>query len=182
MAELGGGTDVQVNARIIYWGIPGCGKRTNLEGIHAKLRSDHRGELREMPTRIDPSVTYLMMPIELGNVGGVRTRIQVITAPTLRRSSGRIVNAARIAPALSTLWRIDVEPSFLSKVERGIEPPPSEEKIVALARDLGEDPDVLLALAGKVSSDLKKIICRRPALFAQLIRDLKKMPAGANDF
>lgn len=75
--------------------------------------------------------------------------------------------------------RIGVEPSFLSKVERGIEPPPSEEKIVALASDLDEDPDVLLAMAGKVSTDLIKIICRRPALFAQLIRDLKKMPNHA---
>lgn len=75
--------------------------------------------------------------------------------------------------------RIGVEPSFLSKVERGIEPPPSEEKIVAIAKQLNEDKDVLLAMAGKVSSDLKKIICRRPALFAQLIRDLKRMPDHA---
>lgn len=75
--------------------------------------------------------------------------------------------------------RIDVEPSFLSKVERGIEAPPSEETIVALARELGEDKDVLLAMAGKVSSDLKKIICKRPALFGQLIRDLKGMPDHA---
>ena len=75
--------------------------------------------------------------------------------------------------------RIDVEPSFLSKVERGLEPPPSEEKILAIAKDLSEDPDVLLAMAGKVSADLVKIICRRPALFAQLIRDLKKMPNHA---
>lgn len=75
--------------------------------------------------------------------------------------------------------RIEVEPSFLSKVERGIEPPPSEEKIRAIAKDLDEDPDVLLAMAGKVSADLIKIICRRPALFAKLIRDLKKMPNHA---
>ena len=75
--------------------------------------------------------------------------------------------------------RIEVEPSFLSKVERGLEPPPSEEKILAIAKDLNEDPDVLLAMAGKVSADLIGIICRRPALFAQLIRDLKKMPNHA---
>ncbi len=87
MAEIGGGTSsadqdrAQVNARIVYWGIPGSGKRTNLEGIHARLRSDHRGDLREVPTRIDPTVTYTMMPIELGDVGGVRTRIQVVSAP-----------------------------------------------------------------------------------------------------
>jgi transcriptional regulator with XRE-family HTH domain len=75
--------------------------------------------------------------------------------------------------------RIGVEPSFLSKVERGEAPPPSEAKIVALARELGEDPDVLLALAGKVSSDLQTVIRRRPELFAALIRELKNMPDRA---
>jgi transcriptional regulator with XRE-family HTH domain len=40
--------------------------------------------------------------------------------------------------------KIGVEPSYLSKVERGEQRPPSEEKIIALAKDLGEDPDVFL--------------------------------------
>lgn len=75
--------------------------------------------------------------------------------------------------------RVGVEPSYLSKVERGSEPPPSEARIRALADDLGEDPDVLLALAGKVSSDLQAIILRRPALMAELIRELKRLPAHA---
>jgi transcriptional regulator with XRE-family HTH domain len=75
--------------------------------------------------------------------------------------------------------RIGVEPSYLSKVERDEEAPPSEEKIVRLARDLGEDPDVLLAMAGKVSSDLKRTILDRPELFASLIRQLKDAPDRA---
>lgn len=75
--------------------------------------------------------------------------------------------------------RIGVEPSFLSKVERGEAPPPSEAKIVALARELGEDADVMLAFAGKVSSDLQSAIRRRPELFAALIRELKDMPDQA---
>ena len=74
---------------------------------------------------------------------------------------------------------IGVEPSYLSKVERGEQPPPSERTIVALARELDEDPDVLLALAGKVSADLQQIIRKRPKLFAQLIRDLKNLPEHA---
>jgi mutual gliding-motility protein MglA len=75
-------TAAEVNARIVYWGAPDVGKRTNLRVIHAKLRPDHRGELRELPTRLDPTVTYSMLPIELGEVGGVRTRIQVLTVPS----------------------------------------------------------------------------------------------------
>jgi len=71
---------------------------------------------------------------------------------------------------------IGVAPSFLSKVERGQDPPPSEPKIRALADLLGEDADVLLGMAGKVSGDLQDAICRRPQLFAQLIRKLKDLP------
>jgi signal recognition particle receptor subunit beta len=70
-----------VNARIVYWGVEGAGKRTNLRVIHAKLRPDHRGELRGVPTRLDPTVTYTTLPIELGEVGGVRTRIQLVAVP-----------------------------------------------------------------------------------------------------
>jgi len=70
-----------VNARIVYWGAEGAGKRTNLRVIHAKLRPDHRGELRFLPTRLDPTVSYATLPIELGEVGGVRTRIQIVALP-----------------------------------------------------------------------------------------------------
>ena len=75
--------------------------------------------------------------------------------------------------------KIDVEPAFLSKVERDIVPPPSEKKIIALAEVLKEDPDILLAMAGKVSTDLLKIIQKRPVIFADLIRTLKKEPDHA---
>jgi len=74
---------------------------------------------------------------------------------------------------------IGVEPSYLSKVERGEQPPPSEKTVLALARALDEDPDVLLALAGKVSAELQQIIRKRPRLFAQLIRELKDLPDHA---
>ena len=75
--------------------------------------------------------------------------------------------------------RIGVEPSYLSKVERGEQPPPSEAKILALAEVLGEDPDILLAMAGKVSSDLQEVIRKRPKLFADLIRQLRTAPDRA---
>ena len=74
---------------------------------------------------------------------------------------------------------IGVEPAFLSKVEREVVSPPSEAKVIALAKTLGEDQDVLLAMAGKVSSDLLNIIRDRPALFAELIRKLKTEPDHA---
>ena len=75
--------------------------------------------------------------------------------------------------------RIGVEPSYLSKIERDLVAPPSEATITRLAQELGEDSDLLLAMAGKVSSDLQRIILNRPQLFAELLRQLKDAPDHA---
>ena len=75
--------------------------------------------------------------------------------------------------------RVGFQPTYLSKIERDIEAPPSEDTIKRLAHELDVQPDVLLAMAGRISSDLKDIICRRPELFSDLIRSLKKLPDQA---
>lgn len=75
--------------------------------------------------------------------------------------------------------RAGIQPSYLSKIERGEQPPPSEASIRSLAEELNEDPDVLLALAGKVSAELQAIVRRRPRLFADLIRELDLLPDHA---
>jgi HTH-type transcriptional regulator, competence development regulator len=59
-------------------------------------------------------------------------------------------------------YRVGIEPSYLSKVERGLEPPPGEATALALARELNLDADLLLAMAEKVSSELQVIIRKRP--------------------
>jgi len=71
----------EVNARILYWGIDGAGKRTVLQKVATKLRPDHRGDLVEVPTRFDPSESYTVLPIELGEIGGTRTRIELVAVP-----------------------------------------------------------------------------------------------------
>lgn len=75
--------------------------------------------------------------------------------------------------------RVGLEPAYLSKIERDVTAPPSEATIGRLAEDLGEDRDLLLAMAGKVSNDLQQIIIRRAPLFADLLRQLKEVPDHA---
>ena len=75
--------------------------------------------------------------------------------------------------------RVGIEPSYLSKIERGLEKPPSEEMIVRLANELGIDKDVLLAMGGKLSKELQAIIMARPKLFAEVLRQMKQMPDDA---
>lgn len=73
--------------------------------------------------------------------------------------------------------RVGIEPSYLSKIERGKQPPPGEETIRRIATELGEDPDLLLALAGKVSSDLLQIIRECPTHVGELLRSIRGVPA-----
>lgn len=75
--------------------------------------------------------------------------------------------------------RIDVKPSYLSRIERGEAFALSEEKTLALARELAVNPDVLLALSGKISSDVQEVIRKRPELFAEIIREFKGLPDSA---
>ncbi len=75
--------------------------------------------------------------------------------------------------------RVGIKPTYLSKIERGDLPPPSEATIKRLATELDIDEDVLLAMAGKVSTELQSIICQRPVLFSKIIRQLKDLPDDA---
>jgi len=100
-------------------------------------------------------------------------------------SFGGFIRESRLrknAPGFSLrklAFRVGIEPSYLSKIERDEQSPPGEGTILKLAGELNEDPDLLLALAGKVSADLLEIIRARPRLFADLLRELKSMPDGA---
>jgi signal recognition particle receptor subunit beta len=71
----------EVNARIVYWGVEGAGKSTNLRSAFARLRPDHRGQLRAVPSRLDPTVSYEVLPMSLGEVGGIRTQIEMVAVP-----------------------------------------------------------------------------------------------------
>jgi len=71
----------EVRARILYWGPEGAGTSTNLAHVARKLRSDHRGELRRVPTALDPTTTYEVLPISLGEIAGNRVELQVVAVP-----------------------------------------------------------------------------------------------------
>lgn len=74
--------------------------------------------------------------------------------------------------------RLNVQPSYLSKIERGLELP-SEDMVVKIAKEYGQNEDMLLAMAGKISSRLQKIILKNPVAFASLISSLEDSPEHA---
>src|SRR3954447_18929818 len=68
---------------------------------------------------------------------------------------------------------VGVSATYLSKIERDELPPPAEARVKEIARLLDQDPDELLALAGKVASDLNEIILRHPRELAILLRSVR---------
>ncbi len=72
--------------------------------------------------------------------------------------------------------RLGIQPSYLSRLERGASPSLSEAHILALAEALDEPPDVLLALAGKLPSDVRDALLAQPESLCGLIRDITALP------
>jgi transcriptional regulator with XRE-family HTH domain len=72
---------------------------------------------------------------------------------------------------------IGVSPTYLSKVERDHFPPPAEDKVSHIAKIIGWDSDELLALAGRVASDLKDIIRQHPREMASVLRTARRLSA-----
>ncbi len=108
------------------------------------------------------------------------THMETIFGKYIREKREALKQSDRSYSLRQVASRIGIEPSYLSKIERGEHQAYlTEEKIQALANELNEDPDVLLALSGKVSQDIQEIIRKRPQIFAQLIRELKDMPDHA---
>ena len=72
---------------------------------------------------------------------------------------------------------IGMSPTYLSRIERDEFPPPAEDRVVAIAKALDQDPDELLALAGRVASDLPEIIKRHPREMATFLRSTAGLSA-----
>lgn len=77
----------------------------------------------------------------------------------------------------SVAKRIGIHHSYLSKLERGENAPLTEERIHALARFLGEDPETLMALAGKLSDRTTALIRSNPSIFHDFLESLENRAA-----
>jgi transcriptional regulator with XRE-family HTH domain len=58
--------------------------------------------------------------------------------------------------------RTGLDFSYISKVENGRLPPPAADTVVAICRVLGAPPEELLALAGKLPSDVQARVGTSP--------------------
>jgi hypothetical protein len=71
----------EVNCKIVFYGPGMSGKTTNLEIVHEKAPEENKGELTSISTDGDRTLFFDFMPLDLGNVAGMRTKFQLYTVP-----------------------------------------------------------------------------------------------------
>ena len=72
---------MQMAAKIVYYGPGLCGKTTNLHFIYSKTSPQSRGEMVSLETETDRTLFFDLLPIDVGVIGGFKTRLQLYTVP-----------------------------------------------------------------------------------------------------
>jgi signal recognition particle receptor subunit beta len=72
---------MQMAAKIVYYGPGLCGKTTNLHHIYGKTSPQSRGEMVSLETETDRTLFFDLLPIDVGVIGGFKTRLQLYTVP-----------------------------------------------------------------------------------------------------
>jgi hypothetical protein len=71
----------EVNCKIVFYGPGLSGKTTNLEIIHKKVPDNVRGNLTSIATEQDRTLFFDFMPLDLGQVAGMKTKLFLYTVP-----------------------------------------------------------------------------------------------------
>lgn len=71
----------QMTAKIVYYGPGLCGKTTNLNTIYGKTSQKARGEMVSLNTETDRTLFFDLLPMDVGVVGGFKTKLQLYTVP-----------------------------------------------------------------------------------------------------
>jgi len=71
----------QMTAKIVYYGPGLCGKTTNLNTIYGKTSQKARGEMVSLNTETDRTLFFDLLPLDVGVVGGFKTKLQLYTVP-----------------------------------------------------------------------------------------------------
>ena len=71
----------ELTAKVVYYGPGLCGKTTNLQWVHEKLPIKNKGKMLSLATETDRTLFFDFLPIEIGTIRGMKTRIQLYTVP-----------------------------------------------------------------------------------------------------
>jgi len=71
----------ELTAKVVYYGPGLCGKTTNLQYIYDTLPEATKGKMLSLATKTDRTLFFDFLPIDLGNIRGMKTKIQLYTVP-----------------------------------------------------------------------------------------------------
>src|SRR5262245_4094078 len=72
----------ELTAKIVFYGPGLCGKTTNLQYIYDSLPDNvKKGKMLSLATKTDRTLFFDFLPIELGRIRGMKTRVQLYTVP-----------------------------------------------------------------------------------------------------
>jgi signal recognition particle receptor subunit beta len=71
----------ELTAKIVYYGPGLCGKTTNLQWVHEKIPIKNKGKMLSLATEADRTLFFDFLPIDLGTIRGMKTRVQLYTVP-----------------------------------------------------------------------------------------------------
>jgi signal recognition particle receptor subunit beta len=72
---------MQMAAKVVYYGPGLCGKTTNLHHIYGRTAPGSRGEMVSLETETDRTLFFDLLPLDVGVIGGFKTRVQLYTVP-----------------------------------------------------------------------------------------------------
>jgi hypothetical protein len=83
----------EIDIKVVYYGPPLSGKTTNLEQIHARMAGQQRQELVSLKTEGDRTLFFDFLPLELGEIHGLKPRFNLYTVPgqSLYRDTRRLI-------------------------------------------------------------------------------------------
>jgi mutual gliding-motility protein MglA len=71
----------ELTTKIVYYGPGLCGKTTNLQFIHKNLPEAVKGKMLSLATKTDRTLFFDFLPMDLGEIRGMKTRLQLYTVP-----------------------------------------------------------------------------------------------------
>jgi signal recognition particle receptor subunit beta len=71
----------EITAKIVYYGPGLCGKTTNLQFIYESLPSNNKSKMLSLSTKTDRTLFFDFLPLDLGKIRGMRTKLQLYTVP-----------------------------------------------------------------------------------------------------
>ncbi len=74
-------TSREVTVKIVYYGPGLCGKTTSLQHIYKHIPRSKKGKMVSLATQTDRTLFFDFLPIELGQIKGLNTKIQLYTVP-----------------------------------------------------------------------------------------------------